>query len=541
MIRTISTTWFLIIICSLVIPYKTFAQVAETNVDAESLNIHATPRDTQKQILKSLAEQSSDSLATNFDTRPNNLLTKKQINSVIERFPALLDKHGSILPTGVLSNDEIGSKETNIPENMEVLGQIRINNQSINLILERVELASGEKKWLISRQTIFDLYPLASVTDSPFVNQLLPKILTENIYRGAPVGQWVAIIAVSIFCIIASYFIGSGIRFFVKRHKQNHPTSSKSDFILVLATPLGLIFGVFLFIWLARYLEISILIRQDFSFFTVSILWLALFIFIWSLMDLISSKTEQVFRTNNRAGSLSLIIFLRASIKVILVLFGFIIILDSNGVDVTTGLAALGIGGIALALGAQKAIENVVGSIIIVVDQPFRVGDFCQIGTMKGTIENIGLRSTRIRTLSDTLVTFPNGVLSSEQIENYTMRKKYLLRTTLNLRYETTTDDLQIIIKEAKQTLETYKFIEKNDLRVRFIGYGATSLDIELFAYIKAKTFADFLEKQEQALLSIGHVIESNNSSFAFPSQTLYFTKDTYNKVDNNIKEKNDI
>ena len=258
-------------------------------------------------------------------------------------------------------------------------------------------------------------------------------------------------------------------------------------------------------------------------------------------MDLISSKTEQVFRTNNRAGSLSLIIFLRASIKVILVLFGFIIILDSNGVDVTTGLAALGIGGIALALGAQKAIENVVGSIIIVVDQPFRVGDFCQIGTMKGTIENIGLRSTRIRTLSDTLVTFPNGVLSSEQIENYTMRKKYLLRTTLNLRYETTTDDLQIIIKEAKQTLETYKFIEKNDLRVRFIGYGATSLDIELFAYIKAKTFADFLEKQEQALLSIGHVIESNNSSFAFPSQTLYFTKDTYNKVDNNIKEKNDI
>jgi MscS family membrane protein len=260
---------------------------------------------------------------------------------------------------------------------------------------------------------------------------------------------------------------------------------------------------------------------------TVSVIWLALFILIWSLLNNLSSRGEQILREKNRVAGVSLIIFFKAIVKSILILVAIILILDNYGVDVTTGIAALGLGGIAIALGAQKAIENIVGSITIIVDQPFRVGDFCKMGELLGTVEHIGLRSTRIRTLSDTLVTFPNGELSTAEIENFTLRKKFLLRTTLNLRYETSSENMQEILSQLRKLLKNAKDVINDGIRVNFIAYGAASKDVEVFAYIRAADYAMFLAKQESVLLSMSKIVEGNGSGFAFPSQTLYLSRDT--------------
>jgi MscS family membrane protein len=259
----------------------------------------------------------------------------------------------------------------------------------------------------------------------------------------------------------------------------------------------------------------------------MTILWLALFMFVWLLIDTVFDFGEQRLREKNKTASLSAILFIRTSFKFTLLAVAFIIILDTIGVDVTTGIAALGIGGIALALGAQKTIENLVGGISVIFDQPVNVGDFCKFGDTVGTVEKIGIRSTRIRTLNRTIVTIPNADFSSRLIENYTSRDQFLLNAKIGLRYETSHDQMKFVLKGLKDMLDTHEKVNPDPARVRFVDYGSDSLIVELFAYIYAVDWNDFLAIKEELNLKLAKVVEDSGSGFAFPSQTVYLAKDT--------------
>ena len=228
---------------------------------------------------------------------------------------------------------------------------------------------------------------------------------------------------------------------------------------------------------------------------------------------------------SNPSG-LSVILFLERAAKIALVIFGIIAILSTFGIDITTGLAALGIGGIALALGAQKTVENFVGSVTLIADRPIRVGDFCRVGQITGTIEKIGIRSTNIRTLDRTLVTIPNGLFSSETIENFAFRDKFRMISTLNFRYESSPDQIRYLLAEFRKILYSHPKVYEEPSRVRFVNFGAHSLDIEIFAYIVADNNNEFLEIREDIMLRIMEVVKQSGTGFAFPSQTLYFAKD---------------
>lgn len=156
-----------------------------------------------------------------------------------------------------------------------------------------------------------------------------------------------------------------------------------------------------------------------FSPINLVVLWVALFIFVWLMINALSTFGEERLREKNSLVGLSAISFFRNSAKFFLVVVALIIILDVLGVNVTAGLAALGIRGLALALGAQKTIENIVGGLSVVFDQPVSVGDFCKFGDTLGVVEKIGMRSTRIKTIARTVVTIPNADFSSRQIENF--------------------------------------------------------------------------------------------------------------------------
>ena len=205
---------------------------------------------------------------------------------------------------------------------------------------------------------------------------------------------------------------------------------------------------------------------------------------------------------------------------------GTVVILDILGFDVSTGLAALGIGGLALALGAQKTIENLVGSVMLVVDRPIRVGDFCQFEGVFGTVEDIGIRSTRVRTLERTLVTIPNGSFSSMQIENYTLREKYLFRHTLGARYETKADAIRRVKQAIFDYLAAHPNVEGDQPGVRFLSLASDSLSIEVFAYMLADDIPHSFEVQGELLLGIMDIFEREGVDFAFPSQTVYLARD---------------
>lgn len=203
-----------------------------------------------------------------------------------------------------------------------------------------------------------------------------------------------------------------------------------------------------------------------------------------------------------------------------------IAVLQNLGVNVTGILAGLGIGGLAVALAAQRSIEHLFGGITLMLDQPVRVGDFCRFGDKIGTIEAVGLRSTRVRTLDRTVITIPNGEFASLQLENFARRDKIWLHPKIGLRYETTPDQLRFVLVEVRKMLYAHPKVEPDPARIRFVGFGDYSLDLEIFAYVRATDYGDFLAIKEDIQLRIMDIVAASGTGFAFPSQTTYFARD---------------
>jgi MscS family membrane protein len=189
-------------------------------------------------------------------------------------------------------------------------------------------------------------------------------------------------------------------------------------------------------------------------------------------------------------------------------------------------LAGVGISGLAIALAAQGTLENFLGSLNLFGDRPVRVGDFCRYGTDLGTVEEIGLRSTRIRGLDRTVTAIPNADLSKMQITNFARRDRMLLRATLGLRYETAPEQLRHVLAKLRELLLAHPKVTPDPARVRFVGFGAASLDLEVFAYVATRDYDEFLAIREDLYLRMLDLVAASGTRFAFSSQTLYLTRD---------------
>jgi MscS family membrane protein len=196
------------------------------------------------------------------------------------------------------------------------------------------------------------------------------------------------------------------------------------------------------------------------------------------------------------------------------------------GVPVAPLLASLGVGGLAIALAIRPTLENVIGGLILFADKPVRVGDFCRYGTEIGTVEEIGLRSTKIRSLERTTVTVPNAEFSQMKLDNFAKRDMRLLHTMLQLRYETTPEQMRWILTRLRELLLGHPMVTPDPARVRFVGFGAYSKDVEIFAYLRCQDQDTFLAIKEDILLRVQDIIAEGGSGFAFPSQTTYFSRD---------------
>ncbi|MGW8286558.1 MAG: mechanosensitive ion channel family protein, partial [Candidatus Deferrimicrobiaceae bacterium] len=199
---------------------------------------------------------------------------------------------------------------------------------------------------------------------------------------------------------------------------------------------------------------------------------------------------------------------------------------DMLGLHAYGIIAGLGVGGLAIALAAQPNIENLIGGFSLFADKPVRVGDFCKYGDDVGTVEAIGIRSTRIRGVDRTLTTIPNATLSKMPIVNLTLRDRMLLKTVIGLRYETTPEQLRHVVAKLRELLLAHPMVTPEPSRVRFAGFDNSALNVEVFAYVGTKDWNEFLGVQEDIYLRMIDVVAASGTSFAFPSQTLYFARD---------------
>ena len=192
------------------------------------------------------------------------------------------------------------------------------------------------------------------------------------------------------------------------------------------------------------------------------------------------------------------------------------------GVPVAGLVAGLGVGGLAIALAAQSTLENFIGGIILYADQPVKVGDFCRFGDGRGLVEDVGPRSTRIRTLDRTVVTIPNATFAKMELENLSGRDRILLREKIRLRYETTREQLQGVMSALEAMLREHPRISDDRLRVRFNGLAEASLEIELYAYAETGDWPEFTRIREEVLLEVLEIVERSDTRLAVPTEVHY-------------------
>jgi len=200
-------------------------------------------------------------------------------------------------------------------------------------------------------------------------------------------------------------------------------------------------------------------------------------------------------------------------------------VLDWN---LTAALAGLGIGGLALGLGAQKTFENMMGGISILTDRAVLVGDACRIGDQRGIVEDIGLRSTKLRTEERTLVSIPNGTVATAVLENFRLRDKILFRQALRLRYDLAPDHVRYVLEQLRQVLTRHAKIDEPSARVRLLKLGENAIEVEIYAYILTREYREFLAVQEELILQAMDVLENSGAAVALPSQTTMVTRDAW-------------
>jgi MscS family membrane protein len=249
---------------------------------------------------------------------------------------------------------------------------------------------------------------------------------------------------------------------------------------------------------------------------------LAVAMAVYNAVDALAPSSSYLFRLTGLNISERLLPFLRTAAKMILVAFALVIVIQEWGYDVSGLVAGLGLGGLAFSLAAQDTVSNVFGFTTIVGDQPFIVGEFIRTPDVEGTVEHVGVRSTRVRQLDQAYVTVPNSKLASSAILNWSRLSKRRLNTILSLTYGTSPDSLRTLRDRIRALLAARETVQTDSIVVYFIEFGESSLNMLVRCYLLLPDWGAFTAEQESIFLEIMDIIEELGLSLAFPSRSVY-------------------
>ena len=336
--------------------------------------------------------------------------------------------------------------------------------------------------------------------------------------------QWITIFLV----MLISFLIERICLFFFKRIlKLSRKTKTDLDDQLISKSsrPIGnyiLLLGIYIIIQILKLPKVPVDIKAiALTGIKVAVvlntLWLLL-----RLTDVLGSYLfSKVVKTSSRLDDQLIPIF-QKTVKVFLYILGIIYLIQAFGYSISGVLAGLGIGGLAVALAAKDTLANLFGSITLITDRPFRVGDWIKVGDDEGYVEQIGFRSTRIRTFPKTQITIPNSVIANTSINNFSRMPKRRVKMTVGVTYETNADQMEAVVNKIRDLLRDHPEVDPEFLMVNFTDFGGSSLDILVYYFTKSTKWAHYLQVRQEINLSIMRVIEESGLSIAFPSRTVY-------------------
>jgi MscS family membrane protein len=425
-----------------------------------------------------------------------------------------------------LSNEPGGYAGDDLPPNRDRVGSIETRRGAVDVLVERVDREPSAPIWKIASATVAQIPPLYHEFGLGRLGEILPAVFFESYGLEIQLWQWGGLLILVALAALGSWLIASLILAVVRPAVARSETDIDDRLLRATLGPLRLVAAVGVFSIGALSLGLSVPAQQLFANVEKALAIAAVTWLLLRLIDVFGQVVQRRLEESGRAAATALIPLGRKSVKVALVALAALAALDTFGFEVTALIAGLGVGGLAVALAAQKTIENLFGGATLIADRPVRVGDFCRFGDKIGTVEAIGLRSTRVRTLDRTVVTIPNAEFSSMQLENFAKRDKIRFHPRLGLRYETTPEQIRYVLVELRKMLYSHSKVDADPARVRFVNFGDFSLDLDIFAYILATDYSEYLEVAEDVNLRIMDIVAASGTGFAFPSSTTYLAKD---------------
>ena len=527
LVTAISYLWLALVSNSLVISPTFAAEPSVLNIENSYERNHNdqvpvadsfgrdTPRSTVLAFISALSGNNYDNASKYLNTSTSN-----NPGQLVRQFRQALDAGGRFHPDLQISNAAEGDLSDQLPPNQERVGSISIDNQKTALILEKVVSDKGEQYWQFSNQTLSAIPTLLVNTKPTLIERYTAVGLEDETLFGYRITDLIAALILTVISFLTTYIL-VWLCYNLVRAVYSKVRGTLVPLPSRVILPLALVIMALTLSEIMVYAGLSVALREPVNRFTEIVSWLALTWLLLQMVDIIFNQAITLSYKRNYIERVSIIGLMRKLVKALLLILAIIFIFGNLGFDLTTGIAALGIGGLALALGAQKTIENLVGSVVVVADAPVSIGDYCKFENHEGTVIDIGIRSSRMRTLNRTIVTVPNGDFSSIPLENFSARDMFRFFHPLYIKRNANINVISEMIDAIDEFLNQHHLTNNEWNQVYLFELRQDCYVIQLQAYINAKSISDFYDKQNSLLIEVLNKVAEYQVEHALPTQQL--------------------
>lgn len=441
---------------------------------------------------------------------------EKERSELARRLLAVLDRRVWVDIDKVSDVDE-GALNDGLPARFEQIATISVEGKTN----DPVRMLRHGGGWTFSPSTVERIDVWYEALPDRWLLENLPAPLLRQGPRSLLWWQWIGLALAACVGAILGMLLGAVVRRLLGRAAQRTPTEWDDRLVARSRGPLALAFALGT---LRAFLPLLLLYEPAELFvhhalrglFLANLLWA-----VWRFVDVVAELSWDSPWSHDHAGSRALIPLARRAGKAVVAVAAIVLLLSALGYPVASLIAGLGIGGLALALASQKTVENLFGAFSLGIDQPFREGDLVRVEDVTGTVERLGLRSTRIRTADRTLVSIPNGKLAEMRLETFAVRDRMRLACVLGLVYGTSAAQLKAVLAGVEEALRRHPKLWPEGVNVRLIELASSSLNIEVSCWFDTPNFDEFAAIRQDMLLAFLQVIEDAGTALAFPTQTV--------------------
>lgn len=462
-----------------------------------------------------------DHAATTLDlSRIDEELRKSQGRELAVQLKEILDKTELIDLQAIPARPEGDPWALEVPE----VGEVVIASDDAGrwqFTAGTVERIPRMVREMQDRETVEGVTTVSPTTPAAWIRAHLPPSLLEAPFL-LENWQWMALLLLVFLGVVADKVVTGTVQMAIQRYLARRMEEIDAAELKKALRPLGIL--TMAMIWWPGLLFLG-LPAQILQVLMVAVKFVAIVAFVWTayrMVDIVAAVLEiRAERSENKFDDLLVPLFSRSA-KIFVVALGVVFVADNLDVEIASLLAGLGIGGLAFALAAQDTVKNIFGSLTVIVDQPFTVGDWVVVDGVEGTVVELGFRSTRIRTFYDSLITVPNANLISANVDNYGKRQYRRWSTTLSLTYDTPPETIDAFCEGVRELIRAHPYTRKDYFHVYLNKFSAASLDVLLYVFFDCPDWGTELREKQRLALDVLRLAREMGVDFAFPTQTIH-------------------